>query len=364
MGKLTIQEVAKVLVGRNGMDASAAHTFATEMFSLILERLQQGDQVKVKGLGTFKIIDVEARESVSVRTGERVVIDSHSKVSFTPDATMKELVNKPFSQFETVLLNEGVEFDDMEDKEPAEEVTDEVPLPLSAPIPTEVEESPVVLEVPVTPEVPVTNEVPVTDEAPVVEETPVVEEAPVAPEVPETSPLIEIPDDDSSRPWTKWLLGVLGVLALMAASAFGGYYYGSHQQSAAVADTVVVRDTVYVAELKDTIEVPQPETVAQPTQKEEPAPRKEAAPKAEPLDKYAQKDDRVRLGAYRIVGLDHEVTVRAGQTFLSICRANLGSGMECYVEAYNDLPRNPKVKEGQVIKIPKLQVKKRKKQTP
>ena len=92
--------------------------------------------------------------------------------------------------------------------------------------------------------------------------------------------------------------------------------------------------------------------------KEEPKP----APVSEQPDPYAQKDERVRLGAYRIVGLSHEVKVLAGQTFYSICRAHLGPDMECYVEVFNDLPRNPKVKEGQVIKIPKLQVKKKRKQ--
>ena len=83
--------------------------------------------------------------------------------------------------------------------------------------------------------------------------------------------------------------------------------------------------------------------------------------KQEPqLDQYEQRDERVRLGAYRIVGLDHEVKVLAGQTFYSICKAHLGPDMQCYVEVYNDLPRNPNVKEGQIIRIPKLQWKKRK----
>ena len=96
----------------------------------------------------------------------------------------------------------------------------------------------------------------------------------------------------------------------------------------------------------------------QEVKKEEP----KAASVSEQPDPYAQKDERVRLGAYRIVGLSHEVKVLAGQTFTSICRAHLGPDMECYVEVFNDLPRNPKVKEGQVIKIPKLQLKKKRKQ--
>ena len=76
-------------------------------------------------------------------------------------------------------------------------------------------------------------------------------------------------------------------------------------------------------------------------------------------DKYEQKDARLRYGAYRIVGTEREVTVQAGQTFLRLCRAYLGPDMECYVEAYNDLPPKPMLKEGQVIKIPKLQLKKK-----
>ena len=113
MGKLTINDIAGVLVDKNGLDRREANQFVTELFAVIMERLNAGEQVKVKGLGTFKIIGVEARESVSVRTGERVTISGHSKLTFIPDATMKELVNKPFSQFETVVLNDGVEFDDM-----------------------------------------------------------------------------------------------------------------------------------------------------------------------------------------------------------------------------------------------------------
>ena len=119
---------------------------------------------------------------------------------------------------------------------------------------------------------------------------------------------------------------------------------------AAPVDTV---PAVKEAETVKELEAPAPEV-----KKEEP----KTAPVSEQPDPYAQKDERVRLGAYRIVGLSHEVKVLAGQTFTSICRAHLGPDMECYVEVFNDLPRNPKVKEGQVIKIPKLQLKKKRKQ--
>ena len=367
MGKLSIHEIAKVLVTKNGLEQSEANRFATEMFSIIQERLEQNDQVKVKGLGTWKVITVEARESVSVRTGDRVTIGEHSKITFTPDATMKELVNKPFSQFETVVLNDNVEFDDLKeqpDDAEFEDIKDDLTEEELSQL-GQLEASAVTAE-----ETPITaEEMPVTPE-----ETPITaEEMPVTPE--------ETPDEEASDPVAdadeednkfsfKWGWFVLGTLFLMAISAAGGYYFGRQQTtSVAVSDTVFVKDTVYVAESQDTAivdvsEVPVPEQ-ASPTSQKEVTPVQEEktttpAP-AQVVDKYAQKDERVRLGAYRIVGLDHEVKVLPGQTFYSICRAHLGPDMECYIEVYNDLPRNPQIKAGQVIKIPKLQLKKRKK---
>lgn len=116
MSKISISELAEVLVIKNGLEQKEAERFVVTVFDVIQKGLERENIVKVKGLGTFKIIGVEARESVNVNTGERVVIDSHGKITFTPDATMKELVNKPFSQFETVVLNEGIEFEDMKEE--------------------------------------------------------------------------------------------------------------------------------------------------------------------------------------------------------------------------------------------------------
>ncbi len=122
MGKISIADIARRLAESNGLEQQEAEAFVNDFFDAIKQGLETDSLVKVKGFGTFKIIDVEARSSVSVNTGERVVIDSHGKVTFTPDSTMKELVNKPFSQFETVVLNEGVTFDDeVVDDNPAEE---------------------------------------------------------------------------------------------------------------------------------------------------------------------------------------------------------------------------------------------------
>jgi nucleoid DNA-binding protein len=394
MGRLTIQEIAKVLVAKNGLEPSQANRFATELFAIIQERLEKNDLVKVKGLGTFKVITVDARESVSVRTGGRVMIEEHSKITFTPDATMKELVNKPFSQFETVVLNDNVEFDDLKEQ-PAdgefEDTKDDMTEAELVQLEKDEEEPVVQQEEPV-----------IQQQEPVVEEPLVEVEQPK--ETPAVAPLIEVTeatheekpeetpeettdtlDNDVEEGKTnllfKWVWMALGAICLVGISAAGGYYYGCQQTAlAALSDTVVIRDTVYVPESQDTtsvialevpdqiaeaanVETPKAEEVK--AEKPKPEVPKVEKPKAEPapeVDKYAEKDERVRLGAYRIVGLDHEVKVLQGQTFYSICRAHLGPDMECYIEVYNNLPRNPQIKAGQVIKIPKLQLKKRKKQ--
>ena len=365
MGKLTIQDIAKVLVEKSGLTQKEANKFATEMFSIIQQRLEEDELVKIKGFGTFKIINVEARESVSVRTGERVMIDSHAKVTFTPDTVMKELVNKPFSQFETVVLNDGVEFDDVaedneEDVAPVEDVI------------SPVEELPVV-EMAQMEEKPQVVETPQIEEEPQVEETPMVklaEDEPV-----EEEPVADEEPVEEESSWKKWLLAVAVVLVLMGLSAYGGYYYAMQKMSAQKTETATIKkdevatpekpvDSVAVA--KDTVvaapvEVAQTEVKAEESVKKEETVKQEVKEPAEEPDPYAAKDERVRLGAYRIVGTAEEVKVLPGQTFYSICRAHLGPDMQCYVEVYNNLPKDPKIKEGQVIKIPKLKPKKKRK---
>ena len=173
-------------------------------------------------------------------------------------------------------------------------------------------------------------------------------------------------EEEPERHWGRWLLGAFAVLLLIAGAGYGGYEYGRQHQPVAVAvvDTVLVHDTVYVDQ-HDSIESqpvklnPEPKTEPVPEPKLTPEPKVASEPKKEAVDPYAAKDERVRLGAYRIVGLSHEVKVLEGQTFYSICRAQLGPDMQCYVEVYNNLPRNPQVKAGQVLKIPKLELKKR-----
>lgn len=112
MAKVQIQELAPSLMEKGAVSRTDSEKIVTEMFNIIGEGLLRDGIVKIKGFGTFKIVDVEPRESVNVNTGVRQLIQGHNKISFTPDSTMKELVNKPFSLFETVILNEGVSFDD------------------------------------------------------------------------------------------------------------------------------------------------------------------------------------------------------------------------------------------------------------
>ena len=110
--KKTIQDIIEILAEKQGMNKKEAELFVKGMFSLIEEALTTEKYVKVKGLGTFKLTEVDSRESVNVNTGERIEIQGHTKISFTPDSTLKELINKPFSHFETVILDEEANEED------------------------------------------------------------------------------------------------------------------------------------------------------------------------------------------------------------------------------------------------------------
>lgn len=112
--KLLIQDLAVKLAAKKKVSVKDAETFLKLFFSTISERVIEDKLVKIKGFGTFKLIDVQDRESVNVNTGERIVIRGHSKISFTPDAELKNKVNKPFELFQTVVINEGTSLEEME----------------------------------------------------------------------------------------------------------------------------------------------------------------------------------------------------------------------------------------------------------
>ena len=110
--KLSLQELANALSEKQGIYKKDAELFVKELFDLVEEALANEKYVKIKGLGVFKLIEVDSRESINVNTGERIEIQGHSKVSFTPETSLKELINKPFAHFETVILNEGTVLED------------------------------------------------------------------------------------------------------------------------------------------------------------------------------------------------------------------------------------------------------------
>lgn len=390
MNKLTLNNIAKVLVEKNGLEPKEAMTFTTAMFDLIHDRLNEEGIVKVKGLGTFKMIRVEARESINVRTGERVLIDSHAKITFTPDAVMKELVNKPFSQFETVVLNDDVEFTDMKSEETTDETNNSeqseslvdvvseggTPEPAPEPAPEPVAEP--------TPE-------PAPEPAPVVAPEPVAEVAPEPTPVVAPEPTREVPEptvpsadeeseentsavqtcyeeDEEESHWHRNIGWAFLVLVLMAASAVGGYLYGVGQipSQTAMADTVsavkvnpVVTDTLVNDSLKADSVAVKTEAKHEDKAASEEQPQEKTSQNLH--DKYAEMDARVRTGAYKITGLDREVKVRAGDNLKRIARRELGSDdMVCYIEVFNKMNASAELKEGQTIKIPALKLKKKK----
>ena len=370
MNKLTLNNIAKVLVEKNGLEPKEAMMFTTAMFDLIHDRLNEEGIVKVKGLGTFKMIRVEARESINVRTGERVLIDSHAKITFTPDAVMKELVNKPFSQFETVVLNDDVEFTDMK----SEETTDET---------NNSEQSESLVDV--------VSEGGTPEPAPEPAPEPVVEVAPEPAPVVAPEPTREVPEptvpsadeeseentsavqtcyeeDEEESHWHRNIGWAFLVLVLMAASAVGGYLYGVGQipSQTAMADTVsavkvnpVVTDTLVNDSLKADSVAVKTEAKHEDKAASEQQPQEKTSQNLH--DKYAEMDARVRTGAYKITGLDREVKVRAGDNLKRIARRELGSDdMVCYIEVFNKMNASAELKEGQTIKIPALKLKKKK----
>ena len=119
--RLTIQDLIDLLAAKHSMTKKDAEVFVKEFFLLIEQALENEKTVKIKGLGTFKLIDVDSRESVNVNTGERFQIKGHTKVSFSPDANLRDTINKPFAHFETVVLNENTVLEDT----PVEEVEEE-----------------------------------------------------------------------------------------------------------------------------------------------------------------------------------------------------------------------------------------------
>ena len=180
MAKTAIQMITSALAKQYKLSVADATAFVDAIFSIVSSELKNGKQVKIKGLGTFKVQSVKPRESVNVNTGERVLIKGHDKITFTPDTAMKELVNKPFSQFETVVINDGVNTEELE-RVPAEETTEGVKTELADDSPIEgaaedvaddVEKTENVKVKPAGPVQNLQNDVPAVEEEPAVGDDP------------------------------------------------------------------------------------------------------------------------------------------------------------------------------------------------
>ena len=391
MSKLNLYDLCGVLVSKNGLEDKEARRFVQAMFDIIQEGLDEDKIVKVKGLGTFKIIDVDARESINVNTGGRVLIEGHSKLTFTPDSVMKEIVNKPFSQFETVVLNDGVDFPETQEEEGAPEAEESLAKPA-----VDKKPEPIVDKKPELVTVSETNtevhaEVEADDASAVESSTSVEPDVKVefSPPVDEDGSETEEEEERGENSY-RWLLYCATILLLVVAAAYGGYLYGKYEMSEEIAheqmltDLKVAEETTQKAKwesVKDTtaqvvdatkIGAISTERIKHETKKEENVAEKTAAVEKDNEDvkkkqqetaddskKYEDKDARVRTGAYKIVGLGKTVKAKAGQTVEDIAKRNLGPGMSCYVEVYNDLKGTTVLKEGQTINIPKLQLKKR-----
>ena len=381
MSKLNIYDLCSVLTSKNGLDDKESHRFIKAIFDVIQEGLDEDKIVKVKGLGTFKIIEVDDRESINVNTGERVLIEGHSKLTFTPDSVMKEIVNKPFSQFETVILNEGVDFPEPVVEEPAvEDIIADEPA----------EDKEIIVEPQIDNNVAEQS----VEEEPVAEKTvaeePVAEE-PVAEEPVAEDSVVEFTDDNdnvqsgeensveesvfetsNNNSILRWILSGVAVLLLILGAAYGGYLYGRYELSEEIAYKQMKADLktaeittkkAQVAIKKDSVaqEVDATKIGAMSIDNEDESVNDEAKTEATKTssDKYEAMDIRVRTGAYRIIGEDRTVKAKAGQTVEDIATKLLGPGMSCYVEVYNGLDGKATLKEGQTIKIPKLELKKR-----
>ena len=261
MSKVSITELASKLMEKHGLKRTEAELFIRQFVGVINDGLKNDKSVKVKGLGTFKVQAVSARKSVDVNTGEAIVIEGRDKISFTAEAVMRDLVNAPFAQFETVIVNDGVDFSEIDakheaDNTEAKEPTPAVePTPVAEPEPAIVESAPVAeLEPAVVEPAPVAEPEPavveptpvaepepaVVEATPAAEPEPTVEPAPVAepePAVVEPTPIVEptpaVEDSDSdtdeleakSKSYKNTIIVLASSLACVVILAVVGFVY-------------------------------------------------------------------------------------------------------------------------------------------
>lgn len=444
MSKFSLNTLGKLLADKSGLSQVEAELFIRKMFDVCNQGLDADKQVKIKWLGTFKVQTTKDRESINVNTGERFTIEGRDKLTFTPDNILKEIVNKPFAQFETVVVNDGVDFDEIDEKF-GEEQTEDAPEQVIDFLDEEKTATP-------NPEVVVIESEKEKEKEDELAKQIAIEQAKlerlkqaqleqeriqkekqeqerleqerleqekvelaqqqqalktvVEPAVPasDESEEEEEEEEESSNshhiviPRYLVVAVCLIVVALIGGMGWFAFNYGQmtaqrdhlamqlNQYHQAPAKKVpakpaaaplsqeqklrqkAMEDSIRMAKTAEAVKLA--EKSDEESANAEKAKQAEAKAKAEAKDKAEEKaaskiassqydkDARVRTGAYRIIGVAQTVTVGAGQTLEQISTRYLGSGMECYVEALNGTNT---VKAGQKIKIPKLELKKKKK---
>lgn len=475
MSKNSLNGLADKLAEKSGLSQIEAELFIRKMFDVCHQGLAADKIVKMRWLGTFKVTSVKERESVDVNTGERIVIEGRDKISFTPDNILKEIVNKPFAQFETVIVNDGVDFesidkkyeDSLEDEEQEESLEKPKPIievvePTETPLPDVVSEETTQAEAFSSSE-PTTSGVidfldvpenPSEDSSVVVGEDSTIEpQTTVSQEVPteeisssvsddiqadsrevnsnaeieaetdaeigadakieaETDAEIEADDEVEIRRRhfiiPKYVVIIASFTLLLLIGGLGWFAFNYGQMAAqrdhlelqlaqyktdknVVAKPANVKsqeqllqekarqdslrmakanDAIKAAERADSLKsaaVDKEKSVKNLKADEKSAELKKKSATDKKQDKAAEhakvvsdkydSDPRVRTGAYRIVGVDQVVTVGEHQTMATLSKRYLGPGMECYIEALNGTST---IKSGQKVKIPKLELKKKK----
>ena len=462
MSKNSLNGLADKLAEKSGLSQIEAELFIRKMFDVCHQGLAADKIVKMRWLGTFKVTSVKERESVDVNTGERIVIEGRDKISFTPDNILKEIVNRPFAQFETVIVNDGVDFesidkkyeDSLEDEEQEESLEKPKPIievvePTETPLPDVVSEettqagavsssepttSGVIdfLDVPENPSED-SSVVVIGEDSTIEPQTTVSQEVPTE-EIPssvsddiqadsreensnaeieaETDAEIEADDGVEIRRRhfiiPKYVVIIASFTLLLLIGGLGWFAFNYGQMAAqrdhlelqlaqyktdknVVAKPANVKsqeqllqekarqdslrmakanDAIKAAERADSLKsaaVDKEISVKNLKADEKSAELKKKSATDKKRDKAAEhanvvsdkydSDPRVRTGAYRIVGVDQVVTVGEHQTMATLSKRYLGPGMECYIEALNGTST---IKSGQKIKIPKLELKKKK----
>lgn len=478
MSKSNISRLAKSISSKHGLTQAEAERFISKMFEVANEGLHEDKLLKIKWLGTFKVAPVKDRESVDVNTGERIVIEGRDKISFTPDNILKEIVNKPFAQFETVVVNDGVDFSDIDEKfslqaVPAEPIAAEMPSTIGEQKTAEASigqqesksfddskntDEQKVADQPTAEVYPSAEAQPMAEEHPMAEEQPMAGELQMQPLVGNTtgeheslvnediftkeSSLVKNASDNeagmsneavasnnaamsdgavpSEEPDAevgeevhyhlliipKYLVAIVCLVFVILLGGMGWFAFNfrkmqaqrdqlamqlqtikkptpvatkdstqtSAEDSAALAlkkkaqeDSIRMAETSKAVEMAEKTEQGRVEGQALTntsssqigtSSKEKGSSQAKGTAPSEPRSSSYDADPRVRTGAYRIVGVAQTVTVKDGQSLASLSSLYLGPGMECYVEAVNG---KNEVKVGQKIKIPKLELKRKKK---